>query len=172
MNNKEMHPLVKLAKKAVESYVKDHSIVKAEAVTPEMNARAGVFVSLKKHGQLRGCIGTFEPMQSNVAEEIVQNAISAAVRDPRFNPVRPEELGDLEYSVDVLTPPEEVKSASELDPKKYGLIVQSGYRRGLLLPDLEGVKDVQMQIDICRQKGGISSNEPVKLYRFTVKRYR
>jgi MEMO1 family protein len=170
--NKEMHPLVKLAKKAVESYVRKHDIASAEVLSPEMKEKAGVFVSLKKHGQLRGCIGTFEPVQSNVAEEIVQNAISAAMRDPRFNPVRPDELGDLEYSVDVLTPPEQVKSKDELDPKKYGLIVQSGYRRGLLLPDLEGVNDVQMQIDICCQKGGISGSDPVKLFRFQVKRYR
>ncbi len=170
--NKEMHPLVQLAKKAVESYVKNHELVRAQELSPEMKAVAGVFVSLKRHGQLRGCIGTFEPMQSNVAEEIIQNAISAAVRDPRFNPVRPDELADLEYSVDVLTPPEPVKSKAELDPKKYGLIVQSGYRRGLLLPDLEGVKDVQTQVDICCQKGGISSNEPIKLFRFKVNRYK
>jgi AmmeMemoRadiSam system protein A len=170
--NKEMHPLVQLAKKAVESYVKNHELVKVQELSPEMKEEAGVFVSLKRHGQLRGCIGTFEPTQSNVAEEIVQNAISAAVRDPRFNPVRPDELADLEYSVDVLTPPEQVKSKAELDPKKYGLIVQCGYRRGLLLPDLEGVKDVQKQIDICLQKGGISSAEPIKLFRFKVNRYK
>ena len=170
--NKEMHPLVQLAKKAVESYVKNHELARAQELTPEMKVEAGVFVSLKRHGQLRGCIGTFEPMQSNVAEEIIQNAISAAVRDPRFDPVRPDELADLEYSVDVLSRPEEVKSKAELDPKKYGLIVQCGYRRGLLLPDLEGVKDVQTQIDICLQKGGISSAEPIKLFRFKVNRYK
>jgi MEMO1 family protein len=170
--NKEMHPLVQLAKKAVESYVKNHELVRVQELSPEMRTEAGVFVSLKRHGQLRGCIGTSEPIQSNVAEEIIQNAISAAVRDPRFDPVRPDELADLEYSVDVLTPPEPVKSKAELDPKKYGLIVQCGYRRGLLLPDLEGVKDVQTQIDICLQKGGISSTEPVKLFRFKVNRYK
>jgi len=170
--NKEMHPLVQLAKKAVESYVKNHELVRVQELSPEMRAEAGVFVSLKRHGQLRGCIGTSEPIQSNVAEEIIQNAISAAVRDPRFDPVRPDELADLEYSVDVLTHPEPVKSKAELDPKKYGLIVQCGYRRGLLLPDLAGVKDVQTQIDICLQKGGISSAEPLKLFRFKVNRYK
>ena len=169
---KEMHPLVKLARKAVEAYVSKHEVARPDALTPEMKEEAGVFVSLKKHGQLRGCIGTFEPTQSNVAEEIVQNAISSATRDPRFNPVRPDELPDLEYSVDVLTAPEPVNSKEQLDPRKYGLIVQCGYRRGLLLPDLEGVKDVETQFDICCQKGGISRNEPVKLYRFQVKRYR
>jgi len=170
--NKEMHPLVQLARKAVESYVKEHKVFRPQDLTPEMQQEAGVFVSLKRHGQLRGCIGTFEPTQSNVAEEIVQNAISSATRDPRFNPVRPDELPDLEYSVDVLTAPEPVKSKAELDPKKYGLIVQCGYRRGLLLPDLEGVKDVQTQFDICCQKGGISDKEPVNLFRFQVKRYK
>ncbi|MDD5169945.1 MAG: AmmeMemoRadiSam system protein A [Syntrophales bacterium] len=169
---KQMSPLVKLAKKAVESYVNKHEVARADELSPEMKEEAGVFVSLKKHGQLRGCIGTFAPSQSNVAEEIVQNAISAAMSDPRFNPVRPDELGDLEYSVDVLGTPELVKGKEDLDPKKYGLIVQCGYRRGLLLPDLEGVRDVDTQIDICCQKGGISKNEPVKLYRFQVKRYR
>jgi AmmeMemoRadiSam system protein A len=169
---KEMHPLVRLAKQAVEGYVKNHEFVRAKDLSPEMEETAGVFVSIKKRGQLRGCIGTFEPTQTNVAEEVVQNAISAAVRDPRFNPVKLSELDELDYSVDVLTPPERVASQAELDPKKYGLIVQCGYRRGLLLPDLEGVEDVQTQVNICCQKGGISSNEPVQLHRFQVKRYK
>jgi AmmeMemoRadiSam system protein A len=169
---KEMHPLVRLAKQAVEGYVKDHEFVRAKELSPEMKDTAGVLVSLKKRGQLRGCIGTFEPTQKNVAEEVVQNAISAAVRDPRFNPVKPSELDELEYSVDVLTRPELVASEADLDPKKYGLIVQCGYRRGLLLPDLEGVDDVRTQVNICCQKGGISSGEPVQYYRFQVRRYK
>jgi AmmeMemoRadiSam system protein A len=147
----EMHPLARLAKSAVEGYVKSHEFFRAKELSPEMKEHAGVFVSIHKRGQLRGCIGTFEPTQTNVAEEVVQNAISAAVRDPRFNPIKPSELDDLDYSVDVLTPPERVASPAELDPKKYGLIVQCGYKRGLLLPDLEGVEDVQTQINICCQ---------------------
>jgi MEMO1 family protein len=169
---KKMHPIVQLAKKAVESYVKEGEFVKAEEITPEMEQTAGVFVSIHKQGKLRGCIGTFEPMQSTVADEIVQNAISAATRDPRFNAVNASELDDLDYSVDVLTPPEEVTDRSQLDTKKYGLIVQCGYRRGLLLPDLEGVDTTEFQESICRQKGGISPSEPVKLFRFQVKRYK
>jgi hypothetical protein len=169
---KEVHPLVQLARKAVESYVKEHKILTPGKLSPEMKEQAGVFVSLKKHGQLRGCIGTFEPNQPNVAEEIVRNAISSAVGDPRFSPVRDSELDDLDYSVDVLTSPEAVESKAQLDPKKYGLIVEAGYRRGLLLPDLEGVNDADTQIDICRRKAGIMPSEPVKLYRFQVKRYR
>jgi AmmeMemoRadiSam system protein A len=168
----EMHPLVKLARKSVESYVGNHRVVEADELTPEMKEQAGVFVSLKKRGQLRGCIGTFEPTQSSVAQEIIHNAISSATGDPRFSPVRPDELNDLEYSVDVLTSPEPVDDKAQLDPEKYGVIVAAGRRRGLLLPDLEGVDSVDMQIDICRQKAGISPGEPVKLYRFQVRRYR
>jgi len=169
---KEMHPLAQLAREAVEGYVKGRRVVQPGELVPEMKARAGVFVSLKKHGQLRGCIGTFEPTQSNVAEEIIQNAISSSTGDPRFSAVRPEELNDLEYSVDVLTQPESVEGESQLDPKKYGVIVEAGRRRGLLLPDLDGVDSVDKQIDICRQKAGISPAEPVRLYRFQVTRYR
>lgn len=169
---KEMHPLVQLARQAVEDYVNKGKIIQPGDLKDEMKEKAGVFVSLKKRGQLRGCIGTFEPGEEDVAHEIVRNAISAAVGDPRFSPVKPSELDELEYSVDVLTPPEPVTSKSDLDPKKYGLIVQSGYRRGLLLPDLEGVKDVETQIAICRQKAGIMTVEPVDMFRFQVKRYR
>jgi AmmeMemoRadiSam system protein A len=168
----EMHPLVQLARKAVEGYVNGRGVAAPGELVPEMKERAGVFVSLKKHGQLRGCIGTFEPTRPNVAEEIIQNAISSATGDPRFSPVRPGELNELEYSVDVLTPPEPVADKSLLDPGKYGVIVEAGRRRGLLLPDLEGVDSVDMQIDICRQKAGIPPSEPVRLHRFQVRRYR
>jgi len=169
----EMHPLVKLSRETVETYVKEGKVLQPpDELTPEMKERAGVFVSIHKFGELRGCIGTFEPQRENVAEEIITNAISSATRDPRFPPVGPDELKDLEYSVDVLTTPEPVADESQLDPKKYGVIVECGYRKGLLLPDLEGVDTVDYQIDICRQKGGIAPNEPVKLYRFEVKRYK
>ncbi|MHB8084456.1 MAG: AmmeMemoRadiSam system protein A [Dehalococcoidia bacterium] len=167
-----MHPIVQLARQAVESYVKDGEVIRPRKLSSEMKEKAGVFVSLHKHGQLRGCIGTFEPTESNVAEEIVRNAIASAAGDPRFNPVRPSELPDLDYSVDILTSPEPAEDISKLDPKTHGVIVQCGYRRGLLLPDLEGVKDVETQISICRQKAGIGSNEPIKLFSFQVRRYR
>ena len=167
-----MHPLTKLAKDTVEGYVRDSKLPQPSELTPEMRGKAGVFVSIKKHGQLRGCIGTFEPDKSNVAQEIISNAVSSAIKDPRFLPVVAEELPDLTYSVDVLTTPEPVESEKELDPKRYGVIVEKGKRHGLLLPDLEGVDTVEQQIDICRQKAGIAPDEPVKLYRFEVKRYR
>jgi AmmeMemoRadiSam system protein A len=168
----EMHPLVKLARDTIEGFVEGAGLPDPGDLTPEMNEKAGVFVSIKKHGDLRGCIGTFAPTCPNVAEEIIHNAISAASRDPRFLPVAPEELSHLTYSVDVLTKPEEVQSVDKLDPRRYGVIVESGKRRGLLLPDLSGVDTVEQQIDICRQKGGIAPDDPVKLYRFEVRRYR
>jgi len=167
-----MSPVTGLAKETVETYVKEGKTPQPEELTPEMKEKAGVFVSIHKLGGLRGCIGTFDPQCENVAEEVINNAISSATRDPRFPPIAPDELKDLSYSVDVLTKPEPVASQDQLDPKKYGVIVECGFRRGLLLPDLEGVNTVDYQIDICRQKAGIAPDEPVKLYRFEVKRYK
>lgn len=167
-----MHPLVRLAKETIEGYIRDRTIPRPRELTPEMMERAGVFVSLKVGGMLRGCIGTYEPAKANVAEEIITNAISSATRDPRFPPVTPDELADLDYSVDVLTTPEPVESEAELDPKRYGVIVECSGRKGLLLPDLEGVESVAHQIEICRSKAGILPHEPVQLYRFEVKRYK
>jgi AmmeMemoRadiSam system protein A len=168
----ELHPVVRLAKEAVESYVRKGKMPKPKELTPEMRERAGVFVSLHKHGQLRGCIGTFEPTKDNVAEEIIANAISSSTADPRFPPVAASELDDLEYSVDILTRPEPVTDVNQLDPMTYGVIVECGWKRGLLLPALEGVDSVEEQIAICRLKAGISASEPVNLYRFQVRRFK
>jgi len=168
-----MHPLVELAKDTVELYVRAGELLPVvdKDLTPAMKEKAGVFVCLKIRGLLRGCIGTFQPTERDVAHEVVQNAISAATGDPRFPAVRIGELDAIEYSVDVLTPPERVKDAGELDPRRYGVIVQSGGRRGLLLPDLEGVDTVEYQISIAMQKAGIPPGTPVELSRFEVKRY-
>jgi MEMO1 family protein len=168
-----MHPLVKLAKDTVELYIREHKALplRDEDLTPEMRDRSGVFVCLKVRGMLRGCIGTFQPVEKDVAAEIVRNAVSAATCDPRFSCVRAEELPDLEYSVDVLSDPEQVNSTADLDPKRYGVIVKAGSRRGLLLPDLEGVDTVEEQVGIAMQKAGIQPGTPVTLYRFEVKRY-
>ncbi|HEX3047831.1 MAG TPA: AmmeMemoRadiSam system protein A, partial [Bacillota bacterium] len=133
--------------------------------------QAGTFVSIKKHGELRGCIGTTEPTQGNVIGEVRENAISAATKDPRFDPITEDELADLVYNVDLLKPPEPIISSSELDPLKYGVIVSKGYRRGLLLPNLEGVETVEQQISIAKQKAGIGTAESVDLERFEVVRY-
>jgi hypothetical protein len=168
-----MSPLVKLAKDTVDTYITTGEIIEPpETLTSDMANKAGVFVSIHKKGALRGCIGTFEPSEENVAREIIINAVSSATRDPRFLSIDPEELDLLDYSVDVLTDPEPVEDEDQLDPRQYGVIVESGYLRGLLLPDLEGVDTVQQQIDICRQKAGIPDGQPVNLYRFEVRRYK
>lgn len=164
-------PMVKLARETVESYVKQGSVPTPKLLTPEMKGKAGVFVSIHKGDNLRGCIGTIGPTEENIAQEIIQNAVNAATRDPRFPPISSSELPELNYKVDVLTEPEPIRGTDQLDPKKYGVIVEAGWRRGLLLPDLEGVDSIDYQIEICRAKAGIGANEPVKLYRFEVKRY-
>ncbi len=172
VNNKESIP-VQLARQSIIYYLKNKKRLSLpDNLPPELTEkRAGVFVSLKKNGKLRGCIGTFLPTQDNIALEIIENAISAAVHDPRFSPVTLDEVEKLTISVDILSAPEEVKDISELDPKKYGIIVIHGYKKGLLLPDLEGVDTVEQQIDIARQKAGIYVNEDFKIERFEVKRY-
>ena len=164
---------VQWARKCVETFVKTGKPVEFdEKLSAElMQNKAGVFVTLKKDGQLRGCIGTFEPMRENIAGEIWHNAISACSRDPRFMPVRPEELEDIVYSVDVLTSPQPVRDISALNPKVDGIIVQNGARRGLLLPDLEGVDTLAQQVAIAKQKAGIRNEESVQLFYFQVKRH-
>ena len=166
-------PWVRLARQTVERYVRSHQTpAMPDGLPAELTGtRAGAFVSIHKQGRLRGCIGTIAPTQSCLAEEIVQNAVSAASRDPRFDPIRPEELEWLEISVDVLGAPEDVASEAELDVKRYGVIVSRGMRRGLLLPDLDGVDTVEQQVDIARRKAGIGPDEPVKLQRFEVVRH-
>ena len=168
-----MHPLVKLAKDAVELYVREGKILEPKEgdLPAELKQQAGVFVCLKIRGELRGCIGTFHPTEPTISQETVRNAISAATCDPRFPCTRADELDSIEYTVDVLSPPERVKDTSELDPRRYGIIVQSGGRRGLLLPDLEEVDTVEYQISIAMQKAGIKPGTTVELSRFEVKRY-
>lgn len=165
---------VRLARLALESYVKHESLPqRPEELSPELtNTRSGVFVSLKKDGRLRGCIGTFVPTRACIADEIMQNAISAGGHDPRFSPVTLSELGSLRYSVDVLGPAEPISSMEQLDPKRYGVIVSRNGRRGLLLPDLEGVDTVEEQVSIALQKAGISPNAAYNLERFEVVRHK
>lgn len=163
---------VRLARESLESYVITGKRLKLESkLSEEFQKRAGVFVSLKKGGQLRGCIGTVESTKPNLAEEIISNSISAGTGDPRFLAVQKDELPELVYSVDVLFPPEQVQSEDELDPLNYGVIVEKGGRRGLLLPNLSGVDTVEEQLRIAKQKAGIRSDEKAKIYRFKVKRY-
>ena len=176
---------VRLARAAVEAYVRESRRLRvpgdldeilgtgASGERPEalLKEKAGVFVSIHKHGKLRGCIGTIQPVTGCIAQEIARNAVSASTEDPRFDPVSEDELRWLEINVDVLGSPEPVSSEAELDARRYGVIVTSGYKRGLLLPDLEGVDTVQQQISIAKQKAGIRKGEPVRLERFTVTRH-
>ena len=161
-----------LAREALRHYLeRGRPLAPPEPLPDDLSMRAGAFVSLKKGGELRGCIGTVEPVRKNLAEEIIMNAVSAGMKDPRFEPVRAEEIDDLEISVDVLMPPERIEDPGGLDPRKYGVLLRSGQRSGLLLPDLEGIDTAAEQIAIARRKAGIGPREPVELYRFEVRRY-
>jgi MEMO1 family protein len=164
-----------LARQAVETYIRDGDVLNPRRYTQGLlGTPAPCFVSLKTHdGDLRGCIGTIEPSRDTLAQEIVANAISAATNDPRFDPVRPEELPNLRYSVDVLFPPEETV-IGELDPAVFGVIVEdeSGAKRGLLLPDISGITDAKQQVEIAARKGGIEQGQSIKLWRFRVERFR
>lgn len=169
----EVDPLVALARLSVESIVGTGEVLALPDGLPDelTGRRAGAFVSLHEFGNLRGCIGTIAPARSCLAEEVVMNGVAAATEDPRFAPVRPAELDHLSYSVDVLGEPEPVDSLEQLDPTRYGVIVTRGFKRGLLLPDLEGVDTVMDQIAIAKQKAGIAPNEDAHLERFEVVRH-
>lgn len=167
------HALAELAMTAIREYIINKRIVCPPVeMIPEMRLMSGVFVSLKKGGRLRGCIGTYMPSKDNVAEEVIQNAISAATRDPRFRPVAEEEIDEIDCSVDILSGYERVSGIEDLDPNIYGVIVQDGIRRGLLLPDLDGIDTAEKQIMIAKEKAGILPEEPIEIFRFKVKRYR
>ncbi|MPN20126.1 hypothetical protein SDC9_167503 [bioreactor metagenome] len=166
--------IVKLARKSLEGYVNTgkHAPLPKNLSDELTQKKAGVFVSLKKHGQLRGCIGTTSPTTESIAAEVIQNSVSAGMNDPRFPSVRKNELKDLSYSVDVLGSAEPIDSPSMLDPRRYGVIVKSGLKRGLLLPDLEGIDTAEEQIKIACSKAGIDPGEDISLERFEVVRYK
>ncbi len=175
MIDKNTNPYVLLARRALEMYIKERKLpdIKSLSLPEEMlENRAGVFVSIKTIGnRLRGCIGTINPYYKNIAEEIVNNAISAGTRDPRFPPVKEPELSDLVYSVDVLMEAEGIDSLDRLDVKRYGVIVRKGRRTGLLLPNLEGVDTPFEQVAIALSKAGIGSGEEYVMERFEVVRH-
>ena len=170
-----MDPYIKLARQAIEAYVKNKALLPVSPDLPEeiLKNQAGVFVSLHlKDNSLRGCIGTFTSTQENIAEEIIQNAIAAATQDPRFPPIKPKELPEIVYSVDILSASKSISKDKLSDPKKYGLIVSAkDDRHGLLLPDLPGVDTVEEQINICRLKAGIGPQETINYQIFTVERH-
>lgn len=167
-------PYVELAKETIDEYIKTGKVIDIPPDLPEelTNTQQATFVSIHKNNDLRGCIGTIYPTRENTAKEIISNAISASTRDPRFNPITEDELDSLEINVDVLTLPENIEDKSKLDPKKYGVIVSADTKRGVLLPDLEGVDSVEQQILIAKNKAGILPNEEIKLQRFEVIRHK
>lgn len=166
------HPYLELAIRAVQYYLENGKILPCPDDLPaELQTRAGAFVSIKKDKKLRGCIGSIAPTEKNLAMEIISNAVNAATKDPRFSPVTKNELPDLAFSVDILGPTEKVDKVSELNCKKYGIIINSGSKQGVLLPNLEGVNTVEEQIRICRAKANLNAIESIDIYRFEVKRY-
>jgi AmmeMemoRadiSam system protein A len=164
-----------LARLAVEAFISNGERIEPPAEPKGiMSERAGVFVTLRTvDGDLRGCIGTIEPAYATVAEEIIRNAINAAISDPRFSPVKPNELQSLTYGVDVLAPPEPARGIEDLDPSLYGVIIETldGSRRGLLLPRIAGLDTAEQQWFAVHQKAGIKPGSPVRAERFTVTRY-
>ena len=166
-------PFVQLARKSLEFYVQNSRSLKTPDHLPEelTGQQAGVFVTLKKNGHLRGCIGTISPVEASIAEEIIKNAISAGVGDVRFPVVTKDELQEIVYSVDVLKKPEAISSRDQLDVKRYGVIVSSGHKRGLLLPNLDNVHTIDEQIEIALQKAGISKDAHFTMERFEVVRH-
>ena len=166
------HPLVELARRAISEYLDARQVIGVPASFHEAFPNpSGVFVCLKKNGQLRGCVGTYEPTQPSVAAEVIQNAIASATKDPRFIPLTATELGDIDCSVDVLSRPMPAMSR-DWDPRQFGVLVVRGSKRGLLLPDLDGIRTAEEQIRMAKEKAGIFADEEAALYRFDVQRYR
>ncbi len=169
-----LDPYTSLARYTIETYLAEGQMPPLPQDLPEeLSAqRAGAFVSLHKGKMLRGCIGTIGPTKPSLAEEIMENALSAALRDPRFPPLTEEELPGLSLKVDILSEPEQVEGLEELDPQRYGVIVTAGYHRGLLLPNIEGVDTVGQQLEIALHKAGIpQKGVPYEVQRFEVSRH-
>lgn len=172
MSHQTEHAIVALARQSILYYLTHGELLNPPHDCPAAwHEPAGVFVSLKRKGALRGCIGTCLPTQAHLACEIIQNAVNAAIADPRFSPLTLAELDSLEISVDVLTRPEKVDGIEHLDSQRYGVIVRAGPRAGVLLPDIAEVTSAEQQVAIARRKAGIRPDEPVETYRFEVTRY-
>jgi AmmeMemoRadiSam system protein A len=172
MISPQSHPLVELAIRSIHEYLDTRTVIHPAAVLQESYSQpAGVFVCLKKDGQLRGCVGTYQAVQPTLAEEVVHNAIASATRDPRFSPITLPELMGIECSIDVLSSPVPV-THQDLDPDHFGVLVVQGSKRGLLLPGLDGIQTVEQQIRMAKEKAGILTDDELMVYRFIVQRYR
>ncbi len=170
--NTYQHPYVQLAKDSVRYFLSHKQKLPCpQKLSKDLREQAASFVSIRKNKQLRGCIGSLEPQEPNLAMEIIENAVKAAHSDPRFDPITPDEMDQLTFSIDVLTPLEKVPNSACLDPRVYGLVVKSNENQGVLLPDIEGVATVKEQLGICRAKGKIKEADPQELYRFKVYRF-
>ena len=132
---------------------------------------AGTFVSIKKQGSLRGCIGTMTPKYKNLAEEVIQNALRSANEDPRFDPIQKKELPSLTFSVDVLQPLEKIENIKDHNIKQFGLVIRGKGKQGVLLPDLDIIKSAEQQLKVCLKKGGFKSHDTYEIFRFEVKRF-
>ena len=167
-------PYVELARETINTYIKEKRIIEIPKNIPKelLENKKAVFVTIYKNGNLRGCIGTIYPVENCVAQEIINNAISASTLDPRFSPITENELDSLEIKVDELTIPEDIKDTSYLNPKKYGVIVSSGYKKGVLLPDIDGIDTIEKQITIAKKKANIHDFEKITLKRFEVIRHK
>jgi AmmeMemoRadiSam system protein A len=185
-----MHPLIKLAKLTTENYIKDKNKVSPPDDFPKefLQKKSGIFITIKKEGKLRACIGTYLPTEDNIAQEVIENTVSAATKDYRFGPIEEEELSFLSYSVYVLGEPKEIEKKEELDPQKYGVLVRTSpisknerdvvfdgkvpFKSGLLLPGIEGINTIEEQFLLACRKGGINhEKEKVIIYRLEVEKY-
>lgn len=176
MQGRAPHPLVRLATEAIEHFVSSQRVIEPPdslfLEVPEARIPAGVFVCLKQQGRLRGCVGRTQALHRTLADEVIEHAIGAATRDPRFPPIQRSELDSLLIAVDVLGPCEPALSLDDLDPRRYGITVRSGARHSVLLPDIEGIESVAEQLAVARQKAGIGPDDPIEILRFDVRRYR
>lgn len=172
-----MNYYTNLAKKAIENYIINGKVIQASKTLPKemLKKKSGVFVTIKKNGKIRGCVGTWFPTKQNIAEEIINNAISAAINDYRFGIVQKKELPYLSYTVYILGKLQLVKNIKELNPKKYGVLVKTltfPFKSALLLPDLEGIDSVEKQIVLVCQKGKINPlKEKFIIYKFKVEKH-
>jgi len=170
-----MNQFCQLVKKAIEIYILDGKTLDVpQKLSAEFKKKAGVFVTIYNRKELRGCIGTYQPTKQNLAKEIIDNAVSAVTNDWRFSPITKEELAELSYEVSVLEKPEQIEDIRELDPKKFGIIVQgiNGRKSALLLPNLDGLDTIEKQLSACCQKAGISpTQEQIVIFRFKTEKY-